>query len=795
MKVDWKMWLAVGMVVACLPGLARLRFDTDVTGILPQDLPEVKGLRVMQEEFSREGEVVILLEAEDEEDAVLLPELAEGLAGHLAAEGLARNTRWRPMWEGDEAAEAAEWIAWLWLNGDPAENARWAERFADGAVDGALADALAAVASAPEGAAMVMRANDPFGLLRHPSVRYLEGLAGDGGFEGEDGLSHLILLEAPGEVAGYREAGAWMDALRGATDGWLGKHADGVRVGAKFTGGPAFAAEIGRAMERDMRGTALLTMGLVGVLFWWMQRRLRLLAGLVVMLALVFATTLGFAGWVLGELSVMTAGFAAILIGLAVDYGVLICQEAKDAPGDVVALRRAVSRSIVWAAVTTAAVFAALHFSSLPGIEALGVLVAAGILAGAVLMLAIYLPFVAKAGPQHRVGSDGGRLVPLPRRAAWVAGGALALASVGVLVWLGLPETRFDPAMMRPRESAAMDAFLRVQAGFPAAREPDARWLVTLAPGEPAAARLAALEEKAAAHGEVKAARIPHGWWPEASRQAANRAWAAETAARAENLLEKAGQAGFSDEGLALSRAVFDALRDFAAAEEARQMPGSNSFRDLTRGFMNVGEDGGGVLMIDLDLLDGVVPNLGLRGLNDDRAHVTGWEMLRPALMPMVAADVKRVFLPMLAMMAVMLCVVFRRVPDVAAVAAAMVLSGGMVLAAMAATGMSWNILNIAAAPLFLGIGIDYGIHMALALRRHGGDVRAAWHGTGKAVVFCAVSTAIGFGSLCFASNDALASLGAVSVLGIMSAMVVSVFLLPGWRSSICQRDLKAGDE
>src|SRR5690606_20387424 len=114
---------------------------------------------------------------------------------------------------------------------------------------------------------------------------------------------------------------------------------------------------------RDMRGTVGITAGLIGLLFWWMQRRLALLAGLGGVLALVFATALGMAGWIYGELSIMAAGFAAILIGLTVDYGVLICQEAKVAGHDGGLLRRATSRSILRAAATTAAVFVALNLS------------------------------------------------------------------------------------------------------------------------------------------------------------------------------------------------------------------------------------------------------------------------------------------------------------------------------------------------------------------------------------------------------------------------------------------------
>jgi hypothetical protein len=90
------------------------------------------------------------------------------------------------------------------------------------------------------------------------------------------------------------------------------------------------------------------------------------------MIGLVFLFTVGAAGWIHGSLGVMSAGFAAILIGLTVDYGVLICQEAKLAKHDAAEIRRAVTGSIGWAATTTAAVFAALNFSSIPGDRAVG---------------------------------------------------------------------------------------------------------------------------------------------------------------------------------------------------------------------------------------------------------------------------------------------------------------------------------------------------------------------------------------------------------------------------------------
>jgi predicted RND superfamily exporter protein len=171
-----------------------------------------------------------------------------------------------------------------------------------------------------------------------------------------------------------------------------------------------------------------------------------------------------------------------------------------------------------------------------------------------------------------------------------------------------------------------------------------------------------------------------------------------------------------------------------------------------------------------------------LRAFNTEGIHLAGWTLLKPAVLPLVKKDLTDVFLPMAGLMVVMLTLVFRNVKDVLLALATMLLSGALLLAAMRVAGIGWNFLNIAATPLLLGTGLDYAIHILLSVRRTGGDLRAVWNGTGKAVLFCGASTAIGFGSLAFASNDALASLGKVAVLGILISMAVSILLLPGIR-------------
>ena len=111
------------------------------------------------------------------------------------------------------------------------------------------------------------------------------------------------------------------------------------------------------------------------------------------MLELILIATLALGGLVLGTISVVSLGFAAVLLGLAVDYAVVHYQEALAHPEMTVPeIRRAIAPSILWAAITTMSAFLVLNLGGLPGLGQLGTLVAIGIGVAALVMVMIYLP-------------------------------------------------------------------------------------------------------------------------------------------------------------------------------------------------------------------------------------------------------------------------------------------------------------------------------------------------------------------------------------------------------------------
>ena len=60
--------LLIGLVLAIVSlGITRVRLEVDVLDLLPQEMPEVQGLRLFLQHFSKNEELILTLEHEDPE--------------------------------------------------------------------------------------------------------------------------------------------------------------------------------------------------------------------------------------------------------------------------------------------------------------------------------------------------------------------------------------------------------------------------------------------------------------------------------------------------------------------------------------------------------------------------------------------------------------------------------------------------------------------------------------------------------------------------------------------------------
>ena len=91
----------------------------------------------------------------------------------------------------------------------------------------------------------------------------------------------------------------------------------------------------------------------------------------------------------------------------------------------------------------------------------------------------------------------------------------------------------------------------------------------------------------------------------------------------------------------------------------------------------------------------------------------------------------------------------------------------------MAATGTAFNLFNVIAAILVIGLGVDYGIFMVC--RVFEGHQR----GVDRAVLASGLTTLAGFGALVLARHPALHSIGLSVLLGIGVAIPTALLVIP----------------
>ena len=100
------------------------------------------------------------------------------------------------------------------------------------------------------------------------------------------------------------------------------------------------------------------------------------------------------------SLNVVSFGFAAILLGLGVDYALVLYQELLGHPrASAAEVRHEAAKGIWWSSSTTAFTFALLNFAGLPGLGQLGTLVAIGVMVAATAMLYGFLPMMTRRPP------------------------------------------------------------------------------------------------------------------------------------------------------------------------------------------------------------------------------------------------------------------------------------------------------------------------------------------------------------------------------------------------------------
>ena len=837
MKPSLRWVFVAGLAAVLALGVARLRFDADVLNLLPVKLDVVRGLQLRQAHFSSADDTLLTVEAGDEATAAAA---AESLALRLRLSDRVAAAEWQsPFLEEPEALP--ELLAWIWLNRTPGEFDALVQGLEPDRAAAALAEAKETLATtfSPEEIARLGR--DPFGLTRVPgSVGGLDiDPLADAEHRSPDGTFRVVPVRARESLRDYRDCALWIDFLREELTAWQAEDAARRSLKLGITGGPAFVAETATGMEGDLRKTTPLAAVAIALVFLAAHRRLKPLAWLLVLLTAVLCVTVAAGGFLVGSVNAVSLGFAVILLGVSVDHALVLYQEFKaDPAAGAAGARRAAGWGIAWSAATTAAAFGSLALGSLPGMAQLGMLVAVGTLSGAAIMLLFFLPPLERGNEAGDDGaaSDVAERVDVSKRAAGPPVGlkfaalGLAALTVAALGWRGAPRMTISDDPLRPTRSEAIEASDRMSDRMSQAGDP--MMLLATGSGEaPVADRLKALREKLnelRKEGRVTDFLLPDGIFPNSANRATNAARVEGVAEALPRLRELAKETGFAPDALTLTeqivrswqragsesgRGIHSASTSGSPGRKAVSKPGSIQGGSGIDSAPRSGSDGRPAYPdspVVRRLLEKAVAfddsgayALGLvypppeaslterRALaaevggtdTDSRSILAGWDLLGAEIAEAVRRDAARIGLPAAAVVLALLFVAFRSWREAAFCLLALAFAAAVLLATMSLSGWSWTLINLPAIPLLLGLGVDYSIHMQLALRRHRGDWAEAWRTTGGALALCATTTSIGFAALALSHNQGLGDLGRVCAAGVLSAWASAVIALPALRS------------
>jgi len=751
--------LVMGVWAGC-----TIRLETELLTLLPQSLPSVRGLDTFQKHFASEQEVFLVadekMSPQEREDA--FRKLRPALAGLADVEKVSVP--------GEEMMESApELMAWMVWNLPSDQFAKVVAALQPARVKQQLEELPEVLAGALDAEEMQKRQFDPLGLidvLGEESEQENKGsfIAGQMSERPQNALkikSRHVLLD-------FYTCAAFCDEIRDAVQKALpGENR------LLLTGRPAFTAEISTRMRQDMLLMMSIAVVLVSAAFWAFYRTFRPLGWILLGQFLSLGVGLIVARVSNGTLNVISMGFASILLGISMDYSILVYHHYASSFRDDRALWARLCRGIWFSAGATSAAFLVLAFSSMPGLRQLSILVTSGLLTSAWLATwllpaawsrkpPVTLPLIEKAG--DRIASV------MTRRGRAILMGALILAVPAVWLLLSNPQSAYSPDLnnFQPSSSAAFRGQMLLAKSDPSFN--DAIYIVQ---AKSEAELKPAAEELVARFPSVSGASVT-ALLPVPQNQTANTGlWLAGTSPRLQVAFEEAGFGEEWSQSTLAFAAALDRTANHVKAAEAFPAMSNMLFPSKQKG----GDKVAALIRIP-GAGEEPVPAGGLSVKYGEILPVS-WESLKSEVNDVAMLDMKRLGGWALVAIVILCALAQRSVLQVLFNFAALVLSLLMLALLIKITGTQFSALSLLCLPLLLGLIIDYSLHVLMALQHEHGNLRGLYTHIGMPILLTGLASCIGFGAPMLTSQPALQNFGLIMDLGILSAVFSCLFLLP----------------
>jgi uncharacterized protein len=589
-------------------------------------------------------------------------------------------------------------------------------------------------------------------------------------FVSADNRNVLLIAETPVKITDAKGA---KDLIQYTAEVVKTHAVPGITV--SFLSGHSYTSANAETIKEDLYvilGCASLAILVLLLLF---MRDWRAIFVFLAPTSVVCIATAGVLG-VYSAISAVTIAFGSVLMGIADDYPIFTYFSLKDTGnygGEAIAR---ISRPVLASGITTMATFSALFFSDLPGQRQIALFSIIGIVASLGFSLVV-LPHFIRGLPRARVSPIATAPAGKPRFRWFVISGwglvmALSLWQTGHLKFNG----DMRAISMIPKTISGMEEELKQTWG-------DFRGMaMAFTEGRNLES---ALRNNDRLFSYLKG-KIPDEQFisiapllPSAETQEANqRRWAALWSEKnrdlAKELVDREGdKAGFTPH-------AFDSFwqrlktKPVSVTPEALRTAGLGNAIDslivregATTRVLTLLPDTPEVAAL---FRKGTAPPFVTRFVSNNRFNDTiSRAMVRNFITYIIAASM---------VIIVFLILLFRNLKKVLYAALPVVTGLIFMFGAMGWWGLEFNLFNIIATILVIGLSVDLGIFMVS--RAHKGNN----HHTNMAVLLGGMTSLVGIGALTLARHPALQSIGISVLLGMCGAIPSALFVIPAFARS-----------
>jgi uncharacterized protein len=809
------------LILAVLSGflITRLHFQSDVLNLLPGNAPRTQALVKFLKEFGSGDSLYIVLDRKSGGEVESLIPFVEALADRLMATGQFTEIIGRMEPEVKEKM-ARQFLrkAILYLSKEDLKTMEW--RLSDRGIEEQVRLLKTKLSSM---FTSVLATYDPLELFplfqkNIPLPPHMTDFDSQGYLISTDKKMMLLIAKPRGSAPDVDYDEMLVEKVRGAEiaarqalNRTPGNFSSGLESDLRMglTGGFIHALEDSRMIKRELLWNFSLSLvGVLSLIFLAFRIGALFLYALFPLL-LSPLLTLGLFSPFLGRLNESTGAFSAIILGLSIDFIILLYsryQEEKSAGLEVSgALNRSlitVGPGIFTGAITTTAAYYALLISDFRGVRDLGLLTGTGILVSLACAFLLFPALVA--------WREAKRPESISRKISTTSWGLERLSSLslriprfllifcGVLTlfsifWAFRVDLDNDPRKLRPANHPSLVLEREVQEKMGEGLETLILLTQTRMPEEAVEIQETWRQhlKKGISSGlPISRFETLSSFIPPLSQQKENLKWM-ETRGKAfdpvrverkvREVLRKEGfRAESFEPGLKALREILS-HRELLTWKEVEASP----LKNISARFLKpVGESFLSVAYVHLQPGFWSHPRakdfLATLRESNPPPSLTSSKLVQVELEDLMTRESWRILF--LALAAVSLLIYFDFGSWVLTFLSILpvVLACLWTLGIMGFLGIHLNFMNLVVFTMVLGIGVDYGVHVLhRGLQSSPGQLEQELQRVNKGVVLAGLTTLASFGSLVFSSYPGLQSMGAVALMGVGFSLFFALTLVP----------------